>query len=224
MNINLSRNRIKSLLVLLGLLCFCLFSGINSVLAQSLNFVHYSVADGVSQSEILNIHQDSEGYMWIGTQNGLNRFDGYTFEKYFYEPSDNHSISNNWIFDIAEDPDGNIWLGTKVGLDKFDKKTGWFTVVNHRDANSIIPDNFVYGIVADETSVYINTPPVLTILNHKTGGLESFKNEFDYDGVLYDIGSPVIKDSEGLIWLGSHTGLACFDPREKRFVNFLPNE
>ncbi len=206
------------------LLYFCLFYGINFVEAQSLNFDHYSVADGVSQSEILNIHQDSEGYIWIGTQNGLNRFDGYTFEKYFYEPSDNHSISNNWIFDIAEDPDGGIWLATKGGLNKFDKKTGWFSVVDHRDPNSIIPDNFVYGIVADSSSVYINTPPVLTILNRKTGSLETFKNDFDYDGALYDIGNPIIRDSKGLIWLGSRHGLACFDMHTKQFTNFLRDD
>ena len=224
MNINLSRNRIKSPVLQSVLLCFCLFCGINFIAAQSLNFDHYSVADGVSQSEILNIHQDAEGYIWIGTQNGLNRFDGYTFEKYFYEPADNRSISNNWIFDIAEDPDGDIWLGTKVGLNKFDKKTGWFSVVNHRDPNSVIPDNFVYGIVADSSSVYINTPPVLTILNRKTGSLETFKNDFDYDGALYDVGSPIIRDSEGLIWLGSHYGLACFDMRTKQFTNFLPDD
>jgi signal transduction histidine kinase/ligand-binding sensor domain-containing protein len=205
-------------------LCFCLLYGINFTAAQPLNFDHYLVADGISQSEILNIHQDAEGYIWIGTQNGLNRFDGYTFEKFFYELSDNHSISNNWIFDIAEDPYGGIWLGTKGGLNRFDRKTGWFTWIPHKDQDSAIPDNFVYGIIADSLSVYINTPPVLTILNHKTGIPESFKNDFDYDGVLYDIGYPVIKDSEGLIWLGSRHGLACFDLQKKQFTNFLHNE
>jgi ligand-binding sensor domain-containing protein/signal transduction histidine kinase len=196
----------------------------NFISAQSLNFDHYLVADGISQSEILNIHQDAEGYIWIGTQNGLNRFDGYTFEKFFYEPSDNHSISNSWIFDFTEDPDGGIWLGTKRGLNIFDKKTGWFSVVPHKDQNSIIPDNFVYGIIADSTSVYINTPPVLTILNRVTGSLEAFKDDYDYDGILYDVGDPIIKDRKGLIWLGSHHGLSCFDPREKQFTDFLHNE
>jgi signal transduction histidine kinase/ligand-binding sensor domain-containing protein len=224
MNINLSGNRIKSPVIQPVLLCFCLFYGINFISGQSLNFDHYSVENGISQSEIICIRQDSEGYIWIGTQNGLNRFDGYTFEKYFYDPSDNHTISSNWIFDIAEDPDGGIWLGTKGGLNKFDKRTGRFIVVNHRDTNSIIRDNFVYGIVADETSVYINTPPVLTILNYKAGTLETFRDDFDYDGALYDIGIPIIKDSEGLIWLGSHHGLSCFNTREKQFTNFLQNE
>jgi len=204
-------------------LWFYLFCGINFISGQSASFDNYSVADGISQSEIICVHQDSEGYLWIATHNGLNRFDGYTFEKFFYDPSDDHSISNNWIFDITEDPDGSIWLGTKGGLNKFDKKTGWFNLVNYKDANSIIPDNFVYGLVADETSVYINTPPVLTILNYKTGTLEVYNNEFDYDGALYDIGSPIIKDNEGLIWQGSYHGLSCFDLREKQFTNFLYN-
>ena len=218
---NLSRNRMKSHAIQSALLFVCIFLRVNSISGQSLNFDHYSVEDGVSQSEIICIRQDSEGYIWIGTQNGLNRFDGYTFEKYFYDPSDNHSISNNWIFDITEDQDGNIWLGTKGGLNKFDKKTGRFNLVNYKDPNPFVADNFVYGIIADETSVYINTPPVLTILNYKTGTLETFQNEFDYDGALYDIGVPIIKDSEGLIWLGSQHGLSCFDFREKQFTNFL---
>jgi PAS domain S-box-containing protein len=220
MNINLSRNRIKNFVIRPVFLCFSLFYGITSISGQSLNFDHYSVENGISQSEIKCIYQDSEGYIWIGTQNGLNRFDGYTFEKYFYDPSNNYSISNNWIFGITEDPDGGIWLGTKGGLNKFDKKNDLFYRVDHRNPNSIIEDNFVYGLIADETSVYINTPPILTILNIKTGTLEAFKNEFDYDGAVYDIGIPIMKDSEGLIWLGSHQGLSYFDPVQKQFTNF----
>jgi hypothetical protein len=127
MNINLSRNRIKNFVIRPVFLCFSLFYGITSISGQSLNFDHYSVENGISQSEIKCIYQDSEGYIWIGTQNGLNRFDGYTFEKYFYDPSNNYSISNNWIFGITEDPDGGIWLGTKGGLNKFDKKMIFFT-------------------------------------------------------------------------------------------------
>ena len=65
--------------------------------------------------------------MWFGTQNGLNKFDGYSFEKYFSGPSDTNTISNSWIFDITEDDNGLLWIGTKGGLNKFDKKTGLFT-------------------------------------------------------------------------------------------------
>ncbi len=81
----------------------CLLIGINVSSGQVIQFDHYSVDDGISQSEILCVFQDSEGYMWFGTQNGLNKFDGYSFERYFYDPSDSTTISNGWIFDLTED-------------------------------------------------------------------------------------------------------------------------
>ncbi|MCK5469993.1 MAG: hypothetical protein KAI99_15835, partial [Cyclobacteriaceae bacterium] len=70
---------------------------------QLTQFSHYRVSDGLSQSQILCIFQDSEGYIWFGTQNGLNKFDGYSFEHYFSDVADTNTISSNWIFDIAED-------------------------------------------------------------------------------------------------------------------------
>jgi len=209
--------RIKSLIIQSLILYFYLFCGINFISGQTLSFDNFLVEDGISQSEIKCIHQDAEGYIWIGTQNGLNKFDGYVFEKYFYDPSDDNSISNNWIFDIAEDPEGNIWLGTKGGLNKYDKKTGQFYLVNYKDTNSIIEDNFVYGLAADETSIYINTPPIVTILNYRTEEFETFITDFDYDGAVYDIKSPIIKDRDSLIWVGSYQGLSSFDVQEKRF-------
>jgi len=126
-----------------------------------MTFKHYGVEEGVSQSEIKSIFQDSEGYLWFATQNGLNKFDGYSFETFFYDPTDSTSISNNWIFDITEDAQGNIWMGTKEGLNRYEKSTGEFTLIPHKLNDSIVPDQFVYGTVADDTFVYISFPPVL---------------------------------------------------------------
>ena len=103
-----------------------LFSTISVLLGQVPQFSHYSVSDGLSQSQILCIFQDSEGYTWFGTQNGLNRFDGYSFEKFFNDPAATNTISSNWIFDIAEDLNGVLWIGTKGGLNKYDKFTNSF--------------------------------------------------------------------------------------------------
>jgi len=111
-------------------------------------------------------------------------------------------------------------LGTKGGLNKYDKKTGQFYLVNYKDTNSIIEDNFVYGLAADETSIYINTPPIVTILNYRTEEFETFITDFDYDGAVYDIKSPIIKDRDSLIWVGSYQGLSSFDVQEKRFSYF----
>jgi ligand-binding sensor domain-containing protein/signal transduction histidine kinase len=203
------------------LLCILILFGLIPVSSQQISFKHYSVKEGVSQSEIKCIYQDSEGYIWFGTQNGLNKFNGYTFEKFFYNPNDPSSISNSWIYGITEDTRGNIWVGTKGGLNRFDKKTGHFALINHRIPGSVINDNFVYGITSDDSLVYINTPPALSVLNFNTGKLDTYNNQFAYEGILYDIGYPIIHDKDGLIWIASTHGLSCFDPRSKQFKNFV---
>jgi ligand-binding sensor domain-containing protein/signal transduction histidine kinase len=209
---------------LLILLCiFIVYGGIR-VYAQQVNFKHYSVKEGISQSEIKCIFQDAEGFIWFGTQNGLNKFDGYTFGKYFNDPADTTTISSSWIFAITEDTSGCIWIGTKRGLNKFDKKTGRFTLVNHRLPGSFINDVFVYGLTADESSVYINTPPALSVIDINTGKLETFCNGYEYEGILYDFGYPLLRSRDGLIWAGSEHGLSCFDPLAKQFRNFVPVE
>ena len=71
--------------------------------AQQYIFSHYSVDNGLSQSVIKCIFQDSKGYIWFGTQQGLNKFNGYSFDNYLNNPADSNSISDNWIYSITED-------------------------------------------------------------------------------------------------------------------------
>ncbi len=188
--------------------------------SQQVTFKHYGVNDGISQSEIKCIYQDVEGYLWLGTQNGLNKFDGYGFENFFYDPTNPQSLSNNWVFDMCEDSLGNLWLGTKEGLNRYDKPTGTFSVFPHKLNNASVPDDFVYGLLADETFIYINIPPLLSRYNYRTDSLESYTNTLPYDGSLHDIGFPILKSRDGMIWLGSADGLSVFDPTTKSFLNY----
>jgi len=201
-----------------------IISGMMMVHPQEVSFNHYSVKEGISQSEIKCIFQDSDGYIWFGTQNGLNKFDGYTFEKFFYIPADSNTISNNWIFGITEDNQGFIWVGTKGGLNRYDKKSGSFTRINHQLPASIIKDLFVYGVASFESFIYINTPPALSILNIETGELDTYDNQYGYEGILHDIGYPILRCTDGLIWIGSDHGLSFFNPKDKRFYNFTHAE
>ncbi len=187
-------------------------------------FSHYKVSDGLSQSEILCIFQDSEGYMWFGTQNGLNKFDGYSFEQFFNDPADSSTISNNWIFAIAEDAEGNIWIGTKGGLNKYDKSTGHFTTLILSGSTGTSQDNFIYGLATDETSVYINHSPTLSLLNYQTGEITSFQSTIEMGGALYDKGFPIIKGTDGLIWIGSVNGLCNFNLQQEKFTYFPAGE
>ena len=143
-----------------------IYGGIQ-VSAQQVNFKHFSVKEGISQSEIKCIFQDSEGYIWFGTQNGLN---------------------------------------------KFDKKTARFTLINHRLPGSLINDEFVYGLTSDESFIYINTPPALSVLNLKTGNLEIFNNRFRYEGILI---TALYEDKSYNLWIGTIAGMDKLDLKRK---------
>lgn len=93
---------------------------------DKLLFDNLSVKDGLSQLSVLAIFKDSEGYMWFGTRNGLNRYNGYVFDRFLYDQDDSLSISDNYIKNIGEDSDGNLWIGTSNGLNRFDKNSRTF--------------------------------------------------------------------------------------------------
>jgi len=216
-------NKVKPFYNISILTGICLLISINISSGQGIQFDHYTVKDGISQSEILCIFQDSEGYMWFGTQNGLNKFEGYSFKKYFPDPFDINTISSGWIFDITEDDNGFLWIGTKRGLNRFDKKTGLFTRVSTIENNLANNTNFIYGITSDSSYIYVNQSSILSIINFNTGSLESYTNTFERERALYDAGLPIIADSKGLIWTGSRNGLSSFDLQEKRFTNYIHN-
>ena len=93
----------------------------------NLKFDHLSVEDGLSQSKVSCTFQDHQGYMWFGTQDGLNRFDGFEFKTFYYEPADSTSLSNNFIWKIFEDSQKNLWIGTfGGGLCLFDRELETF--------------------------------------------------------------------------------------------------
>ena len=90
-------------------------------------FEHITVDQGLSQNTGRVLFQDSRGLLWVGTQDGLNRYDGYNFLVYEHNPLDPNSLSDNFIFSIAEDDDGFLWVGTNGGgLNRFDPKTDKF--------------------------------------------------------------------------------------------------
>ena len=107
--------------------------------SQNLKFDHIGAQDGLSQNNVTCIIQEDRGFIWVGTDDGLNRYDGYQFITYRHNPKDNHSLSNNFVGDIIQDSEGNLWIATKNGLNKFDVKTGWFIRYLHdpADPNSI---------------------------------------------------------------------------------------
>ena len=87
---------------------------------------HLSSEDGLSNNIVYDVYQDHEGFIWIATENGLNRFDGYEFKKFYHSTGDSTTLSSNIVRSIVEDEDGNLWIGTFNGLNLYDRRTQTF--------------------------------------------------------------------------------------------------
>lgn len=192
-----------------------------NLFAQEYYFSSYSVNDGLSQSVVNCVYQDSKGYIWIGTQNGLNKFNGYNFKKYIHSPVDTLSISDNWIFKIVEDRDSNLWIGTKGGLNRYNRKTDDFTLIEYENLFISEINSRVYGIDIDENdNIIINTPPVLTIYNPKTNSIESYQSELEFEASDKNEEIPVLIDNQNNIWIASNRGLSVFNIEKKSYQYF----
>jgi len=148
---------IKSLhlLLLFFLQLACLFSFSQK---PNISFDHLDINSGLSQNHIMCTLQDSRGFMWFGTRDGLNKYDGYRFTIYKNDPADPNSISNNFIFGIAEDSKGNIWVSTRGGgLNRYDKDLDRFTQFKNipGNPNSIASDLSAGMTVDDKDNIWI---------------------------------------------------------------------
>ncbi len=189
-------------------------------------FKHLTVEDGLSQSSIYCILQDSKGFMWFCTQNGLNKYDGNSFQIYKHNLTDTNSLSHNWIYAISEDSQGNLWIGTRSGLNKLERRTQNITryFYDPQDPYSI-DDNEVFGVYVDKKGyVWAKTSGVLNKLDPASGNFTHFKHHVDFFNPNKEEGnSPIIEDSEGLLWIGTPDGLNHFDRNYEQFHIFKHN-
>jgi signal transduction histidine kinase/ligand-binding sensor domain-containing protein/DNA-binding response OmpR family regulator len=207
------------LLLFLGLPFLCFSQN------QSLTFQHFGTSEGLSQINVNCIIQDSRGFMWIATRNGLNKYDGYTFTTYRYNAKDANSLSNNMIEDLVEDHDGNIWVATQSGLNRYERKTGLFTRYFHNAHNpNSLSNNIINRLAFDsDNSLWIAT---------QEGGLDHFdirKNIFQHHVRSAAPGSigdddvrTVFKDSNNTIWVGTASdGLKRYNRNDDTFSKFI---
>ncbi len=174
---------------------FALFSGVTA--QRSLDFDKLTMDDGFSSNRANAIIQDKKGYMWIGTWNGLNRYDGYVCKEYIPDFRDSLTLSNREVVALLEDSNENIWIGTSSGLNRMDPKTG-----------EIKTFEFHYRILAlledSEGYIWIGT---------WNGGL--YRLSPDDGKMVYYLGNDIIndilEDSRGILWVATYNGLVRLD-------------
>ncbi len=105
--------------------------------------------DGLSHNTVTALLQDREGFLWIGTSDGLNRYDGYDFVVYRHDRFDSTSLSNNVVKALLEDQAGTLWVGTDGGLDRFDRRTGRFIRYSLRPAPLASQAQAIFALLED---------------------------------------------------------------------------
>ncbi|MDO6445912.1 response regulator [Colwellia sp. 1_MG-2023] len=144
-------------LILLVILCLNIF--VKPLFAKDFYVDHYDREEGLSQASVQTLLLDKQGYLWVGTGDGLNRFDGYNFTVYKSDLENTNSLSSSNINSLIEDKNNNIWVGTISGLNRFNKKNNDFTTFTHIPTNiNSLSNNVINSMVLDPTdTIWIGT-------------------------------------------------------------------
>lgn len=181
--------------------------------ALSIRFDRISREEGLSQLTVNCILQDRVGFMWFGTQEGLNRYDGYGFEIYKHDPADPRSLPTDWISALAEDSDGNLWIGTDGGCLVRRDRSGTFRHFRHdpEDPASLSGDRVRTVLVDSHGDLWIGT--FNSGLNHFTeGAFERYRHDPEDPASLSgDRMRAIYEDGLRNRWIGTDHGLSLFD-------------
>jgi ligand-binding sensor domain-containing protein/two-component sensor histidine kinase len=179
------------------------------------NFTRILSENGLSQNTVHCILQDSKGFMWFATEDGLDEYDGYSFTVYKNIPHDSNSISDNFIWTIFEDDDGTLWIGTNSGgLCRFDREYEKFTTYKNdpHNPNSLVMNNVRTVCKDNDGNIWIGTENGLDKLNTKTGTFTHFKhNANDSNSISDNVVLTLSMGNNNQLWIGSNGGLDRLD-------------
>ena len=181
----------------------------NQVLGQSYYFRHYQVENGLSNSAVICCLQDAKGFLWFGTKDGLNRFDGYTFKIFRNNRDDSESIGNNFIHSMYEDKNGILWVGTDNGLYRYNATTENFTLLKGT------LNNPVRDITMDGNGIMWFILG-FTLYNYSHEGKLT-----NYDITKYFQTTSICTSTDGTLWAStSDRFLEKYNPSDNSFTSY----
>jgi len=194
-----------------------------------LKFEHLDIDDGLSQNNVLNVLQDSRGFIWFGTRDGLNKYDGYQISIYRNDPKNKGSISNNFISDIIEDHHGYIWVCTRGGgLNRYDRATDQFTTFRKDSGPTCLPSDVITSLAEDDAgNFWVGTEDqgVIYFLPDSNRCYHYTHRDEDPTSLSCDYVRDIFIDSKKNVWLGTYgNGLDLLDKRTGAFIHFPHRE
>lgn len=193
---------------------------------QDIKFDHLTMEDGLSNNIVIDIAQDKKGFIWIGTQDGLNRYDGHKLTIYRNDPNDSLSLSNNSILALYTDHAGILWVGTQYnGLCRYDSNRDVFIHYPHikKDASSLI-SNWVLKIYETSQKVlWVGSDSGLNRYNREGDNFTRYYPDENKEGIETNVNwvQAITEDDTGRLWIGSYNeGLFYLDSEKDKFIKY----
>lgn len=224
----LNKFKLIRILLLFILIIFYSDSRVYALISneKNINFKKITIEDGLSQTTVQYIFQDSRGYMWFATTDGLNRYNGYEFKVYRYNKGSSESISGNFIIAINEDEEGNIWVGTTRGLNKINPITNQVKQYLPNINGCNISDYNITEIFIDsKKDIYIATANGLNIYDKENDNFKRIYGDEDGENVLSSQAVySIVEDRDNNFWIGTDYGLNKVDRKTEIITNYYAED
>jgi signal transduction histidine kinase/ligand-binding sensor domain-containing protein/CheY-like chemotaxis protein/HPt (histidine-containing phosphotransfer) domain-containing protein len=218
------RRNIGSALLLTAAASLAAASSSATADSPPLVLTHLTTADGLPQGGVHTILQDSQGFMWFGTEDGLVRYDGQALVRYGYSPKEDHGLPGNYINQIAEGPGHDLWLAMNGGLARWNRADDRFTVYRHdpRDSGSLAGDQVNTVSIDAQGRIWIGTTDAgLDLLDPRSGRFQNLRHEAADPGSLASNHvTTLTRDRAGNLWVGTDQGLDELEPGRWTFRHF----
>lgn len=193
---------------------------------EDINFTALTIKDGLSSNTVTSILKDRYGFMWFGTEDGLDKFDGTNFKIYRYRPNDTSSLQTNEILSLHEDQAGNLWVATSGGsLSLYDRKKDAFINFPAGEKPGLIANSVVMDVCSDfQGRIWVAHYSGVNIVDPKT---KKASDVVLANNKVLTIKGPVsciYEDRKHLMWIGTANGLFQYNPASKSAKEFLHSD
>jgi len=191
--------------------------------AETIRFEYLTIREGLSQNMVDCILQDSRGFMWFGTWNGLNRYDGYSFTVFKHDDTDRATLSDNFILDMTEGPYGNIWIGTENGLNVYLYRQDRFLAYTPESSGYSVSARRIQTVMTDSDGyVWVGTDRGLDRIrpedeNGKISRVERFFSDSSLTSSPLSV-NEIYQDPQGRIWVGTSDGVYMYHTENDVFL------
>jgi len=198
---------------------------------QQVRFKHLSINDGLSQNAVFCISQDRDGYMWFGTKDGLNKFDGYSFTVYHHEPNNPNSLDANYITALFTDSRGNLWAGTETGVvNRYIRSSDSFERISLPLNTSMGKNTNEIKVISEDRNgtIWVGTGDngIFKIPISKQNQVQhnAIKQYYKYENQKSHLSNNIIRDlyadEKGFLWIATKEGLSRMDINRENFTSF----